>query len=119
MLASDPLPEPPSVSPKPEPVIGPALVMLIVPELATMLLSLPSVISPRSLTAVAEEWAAPPPPETRAPLSDTASAAPRGTPYRPTPPPLKPPFPPAVVQGGFFLPPPAAPSASVPALIVV
>src|SRR5258707_8125643 len=41
MLASDPLPEPPSVSPKPEPVIVAALVTLMSPELATMLLALP------------------------------------------------------------------------------
>ena len=46
MLDSEPLPDPPSVKPNVAPVIVPALVMLMFPLPATMLLALPNVINP-------------------------------------------------------------------------
>lgn len=74
MLDNVPLYAPPSVNPYVAPVIVPALLIVISPDVAIILLALPRVINPPNVAAVALEFIIAPPFEIPVPFKVSGSA---------------------------------------------
>ena len=89
------------------------------PLSAIILLSLSSVINPLYRAAVAELLVKAPAPPAPVPLSVKGSAVPSENPFRSRVAPEATIVPASVVPNGVFVAPPAAPSISVPSLIIV
>ena len=110
---------PSRVNPNVAPVMMPVFDSTMSPLFAIMLLSLPSVINPLKVTAVAELLVKAPAPPAPVPLSVKGSAVPSENPFRSRVAPEATIVPASVVPNGVFVAPPAAPSISVPSLIIV
>ena len=110
---------PSRVNPNVAPVMMPVFDSTMSPLFAIMLLSLPSVINPFQVAAVAELLVKAPAPPAPVPLSVKDSVVPSENPFRSRVAPEATVVLAPVVPSGVFVVSPAAPSISVPSLITV